>query len=376
MRIAEKIVNVVNLMFATPVENRENAITAIADPYLDATITAAPTYSLQFKTASFWQISQALRRQLGLFAVSIQLESKQWLNIHATLYSHFLRTQLIFIAVELLIFLMIIISFWVVGRFTKPFRSFKQMAERLGKDPNSELLPVEGPGIVKEASDAMNRMQQRIQELIRDRTQMLAAISHDLRTPITRMKLRTQFIIEDEVSNSLQADLCDMEEMINETMAFARDDASTEKRAPMDLVSLLSSVTDNYQDMGHKVKFKCKQNRIAFLGRRVALKRVFTNLINNAIRYASHVDSKIYRRHKNIIILIKDNGPGIAEKDIERVFAPFYRGEQSRSRDTGGVGLGLAVARDIIKAHGGQIDLRNMRLGGLCVIVQFPYENV
>ncbi len=373
--VIQKIVNVINLIYATPISNREEAISALTDPYLDASITEKPLWSLRFKNVSYWKISQALRQQLGLFSISIRLQPDQWLNIHATIYSHFLLTQLIFFGIEFIVFALILACLWFVGRFTKPFRSFIEMAERLGLDPNSKLLPIDGPLVVKEASAAMNRMQQRIQELIRDRTQILAAISHDLRTPITRLRLRAQFIEDEDVSNSLLSDLNEMETMIKETMAFAKDDQINEEKKQIDLVSLVESVCDDFADQGHQVRFKPANHRIGFPGRPVAMRRALDNLVGNAVRYANNVDVTIYKREAMIYILIKDDGPGIPEKDLDRVFAPFYRAESSRSRDTGGVGLGLAVCQEIIKSHFGQIYLHNRSRGGLCAVVELPADH-
>lgn len=370
--VIQKIVNVINLIYATPVENRSKAILAHADPYLDASITEKPLWPLQFSSVSYWQINQALHRQLELFSISIQVESQQWLNIHATIYSHFFMTQFIYFIVEVLIFSIVLIAMWMIGRYTKPFRSFTEMAERLGVDLASELLPIDGPSVVREAYEAMNRMQSRIQELIRDRTQMLAAISHDLRTPITRMKLRLQFM-EEEISQHFLVDLEEMETMMNETMVFARDDVTAEGSVQVDVVSLVLSICNSMVDMGHDVCFKTRSNRVAVMGKPVALKRAINNLIHNAVRYAKQVDVKVYCRDEKVIVLVKDDGPGISEKELERVFAPFYRGEHSRSRDTGGVGLGLAVTRDIIKAHGGQVTLRNRVQGGLYATVELPF---
>ncbi len=370
--VIQKIINVINLIYATPVTNREQAVRALTDPYLDASISSKPLWSLQFKEASYWKISQALRRQLGLFSISIRLQGDQWLNVHATIYSHFLLTQLIFFGVEFLIFAIVLTCLWFVGRFTKPFRSFIEMAERLGLDPNSKLLPIDGPLVVKEASAAMNRMQQRIQELIRDRTQILAAISHDLRTPITRLRLRAQFIEDEDIANSLSDDLNEMETMIKETMAFARDDQINEEKKQIDLVSLVESVCEAFIDQGYSITCDIPNSRIGFLGRPVAMRRALDNLVNNAVRYAKNVEVSTYRRDDVVYILIKDDGPGIPEKELDRVFAPFYRAETSRSRDTGGVGLGLAVCQEIVKSHFGHIYLHNRSRGGLCAVIELP----
>lgn len=372
--VIQKIVNVIHLLEATPEIERTKAIVALNDPDLQASISASPRFKLQFKNFSLWGISQALQKQLGSFAISIQLTPTQWLNVNATIYTHFLATQLIFFSFEVLILGMILLFGWSINRFTKPIEGFKRAAERLGSDLHTQPIPIDGPVVVQEAAIAMNRMQQRIQELIRDRTQMLAAISHDLRTPITRLKLRTQFIGEEATKAELLGDLAEMEAMINETLSFARDDASRECKFNLDLVSLIKSISDAMDDMGHCIVFQTKQHRIPFFGRKTAIKRAFTNLINNATRYAKNVAVSIYKRHQSVVIEIADDGPGIPEAELEKVFAPFYRGEQSRSRDTGGVGLGLAVTRDIIKAHRGEVYLCNRQHGGLCATIVLPLD--
>ena len=206
--------------------------------------------------------------------------------------------------------------------------------------------------------------------MVRDRTQMLAAISHDLRTPITRMKLRAQFVGDEEAKQKLITDLEEMELMVNETLSFAREDSTSEEKTRLDLVSLLKSICDEMHDMGHQVSFECAVHRIPFWGRRSALKRALTNLINNAIRYADNVTVSVQYQYHRAVITVEDDGPGIAENELEQVFEPFYRGEHSRSRDTGGVGLGLAVTHDIIKAHHGEVYLQNRPEGGLCATVE------
>lgn len=368
--VIQKIINIIHLLEATPTPDRAKAISAMNDPDLQASITKKPQYELRFETISFWQISQELRKQAASFEVSIELTKDQWLNIQATFYTHFLLMQLIFFGFEVIILATIVIVAWSINRFTRPIESFKKAVERFGADLNTQLVPIDGPSVVQEAARAMNEMQQRISELIRDRTQMLAAISHDLRTPITRMKLRAQFIDHPETKQSLIIDLEEMETMINETLFFAREDAMNEERIHLDLVSLLDSICNSMADMGHEVVFKSKQHRIPFLGRPTALKRAFTNVINNAVRYAKNVRVHIQEQHKTIVIKVEDRGPGINEKELKHVFEPFYRGEHSRSRDTGGVGLGLAVTRDIIRAHEGKIYLRNRHPHGLCATIE------
>lgn len=371
--VIQKIINAIFLVEATPVNNRVKAVAAMADPDLHVSLTKEPRWHLRFKQISFWDISKALRNHIDSFSISIEMEKHQWLNLNASIYSHILWNQLVLLSVEMLVLCTVLIAAWAINRFTQPLQQFKEAAEQLGIDLHTTPLDVMGgPPVVREAAQAMNKMQKRIQDLIRDRTQMLAAISHDLRTPITRMRLRSQLIDDPDMQSSLANDLDEMEKMVSDTLSFAREDSTREHKTQVDLVSLLSAITHEMQDMYIDVQFRTRLNRATIEGRPLALKRAFTNLINNGIRYGQKVDVTLStRRHNHFLVMIDDSGPGIDEGDLDRVFEPFYRAESSRSRDTGGVGLGLAVTKDIFQAHGARIHLRNRRPKGLRVMIEF-----
>jgi signal transduction histidine kinase len=374
--LIQKIINTIHLVQATPVLNRSHAVEAIEDPDVHVTVSATPSWKLRFKEISFWDISHALRHNLDSFAISIKLMKNQWLNINAAIYSHILLTQLLLISLEFFVFGAILFAAWSISRFTKPLKNFKTAADRLGVDLNTKPLAVYGPAVVTDTANAMNKMQERIKDLIRDRTQMLAAISHDLRTPITRIKLRAQFITDEEIYAKLINDLDEMESMIAQTLSFAREDAVKEQETTLDLVALLFSICGEMLDMQHDVTFNCTVHQIIVKGRRLGLKRAFTNLINNGIRYGNRVDIHISAQNKKALILFEDEGPGIPKEELANVFAPFYRSDTSRSRDTGGVGLGLAVTRDIVRTHHGTITLKNRPEGGLQVSIALPADEV
>lgn len=370
--VIQKIMNSIHLVRATPISYRERAIAAMDDPVMHASLSTKPEALQRFTSPSLWDISQALQKDINTFSISIRLSGNQWLNLKAKIHSHLFLDQLLILGAELIVFGSIFIFVWSINRFTKPLRKFQKAAEELGIDLHTKPLDIYGPQVVRETAIALNKMQARIQDLIRDRTQILAAISHDLRTPITRMRIRTQFVPDQNLQDNLTHDLEEMEQMINETLAFARADANTESKVQIDLVSLLQTICEDMEDMGHDIRFFCRWNRIPFYGKPLALKRAFTNLINNAIRYGKHVQVSLSVRGKNCFVKVEDEGPGIPEHELEQVFSPFYRGEHSRSRDTGGVGLGLAVTKDIIQAHSGQIRLQNKKPHGLRVSVILP----
>jgi len=368
----QKIINALYLVEVMPEASRQNAISAMVDPSLSVSLSSQPQWPMRFDHISYWKISRTLRGKLNSFAASFKLGKNQWLNLQAKLNVAKIFQQLLLMSVEIFVLVVILIAGWSVNRFTRPLQHFKRAAKNLSIDLHSNPINIDGPSVVRETAAAMNEMQKRIQKLIQDRTQILAAISHDLRTPITRMKLRSQFINDAGLMKDYMRDLSEMEEMIKETLSFARNDAEKENKRNLDLVSLLEVVCSDAVDMGHKVNFQSRIQRVSILGRPLALKRAFTNIIHNGIRYANVVNVVLSLKQQFILVRIEDDGPGIPEEDFERVFAPFYRREQSRSRDTGGVGLGLAVTRHIIEAHGGKVLLANRRPRGLRVTVELP----
>ena len=236
---------------------------------------------------------------------------------------------------------------------------------------NAPALDERGPREVHRAARAFNDMQTRLRSFIDDRTRMLAAISHDLRTPITRMRLRAEFVEDDEQRRKMLADLGEMEAMIAATLSFAREDAAGEAQVPLDLADLLQSLCDAAVDAGHAASYSGAR-RFPFNGAPTGLKRAFGNLLDNAIKYGGVARVTLKPSEESVTVTVEDDGPGIPPEELEKVFTAFYRVEGSRSRETGGVGLGLAVVRTIVHAHGGEVALENRREGGLRAVVTLP----
>ena len=221
---------------------------------------------------------------------------------------------------------------------------------------------------------AFNAMQARIRRLIDDRTQTLAAVSHDLKTPITRLRLRAEFVGDGDLRRMIDGDLGEMERMINSTLAFLRG-ASSEESRTIDIGSVLRTICDQAADAGQDVVLSGNE-RAALVCKPLAIKRAFSNLIDNAIKYGNRARVSLSVGPRELVVTIEDDGPGIAECEQERVFDPFYRIEGSRSRETGGTGLGLALARTVVRTHGGEITLHNREDGGLRVVVCLPRAGV
>ncbi len=305
--------------------------------------------------------------------VSLQLRDGSWLNFVAPVESPEPFWSLRF-ALSLVVMLLAVgaLSALVVHHLSKPLGTFARAAHRLGTDVNAPPIPESGPDEVREATRAFNEMQERIRRFVEDRTQMLAAISHDLGTPITRLRLRAEFIEDEEQQKKMLADLDDMEKMVFSALSFARDEAAHEPHAMVDLRTLLQRVCDDAADAGHSVTLDIGDDAVPFACRPAALRRALTNLIDNAIKYGHLARVSLSGEQDGVVVRIDDNGPGIPEELQEEAFKPFRRLEASRSRETGGTGLGLTVARTIIRAHGGGLTLTNRTEGGLQVDVRLP----
>jgi signal transduction histidine kinase len=223
----------------------------------------------------------------------------------------------------------------------------------------------------RQASHAFNTMQARLRSLIENRTRMLAAISHDLRTPLTLLRLRAENVEDPQERDKMLGTIAEMDSMVSETLQFARDEATTEVRRPTDIAALVQSIVDDMADAGLPVKMQ-PAGPIVYDCRPDALKRAIRNLLDNAVKYGTAASVAIQTTPKTIEIIIEDEGPGISEQELSRVFDPFYRLEGSRSRETGGVGLGLAIAQSTVQAHRGELVLSNRSTGGLCARIALP----
>jgi signal transduction histidine kinase len=266
----------------------------------------------------------------------------------------------------------LVLSGLVTYSLTRPLAVFASAAQRLGADVRAPPLPESGPVEIRQATRAFNEMQGRIRRFVEDRTQMIAAIAHDLGTPIARVRLRAEYIEDEEQHEKLLADLDDMEKMVFSTLAFARDDAQSEPSARVDLRILLQRVCHDAVDTGQDVTLEIGDSPVPFTCHPTTLRRAFSNLVTNAVKYGKRAEVACVRKTDSIRITIADEGPGIPPERQEDVFKPFHRLEKSRSRDTGGTGLGMTVARSIIRAHGGDIGLQNRTQGGLLVVVKLP----
>jgi len=265
----------------------------------------------------------------------------------------------------------ILLSLLAVRLATRPLNTLASAAEKLGNNINSPPLIETGPTEVRRAAHAFNTMQSRLASYIQERTRILAAMSHDLKTPITRLRLRAELLEDDELRTKFAKDLEEMESMVAATLDFMRGVDNPEQVQPVDIIALLESLQADAAEIGQEVRLEGTSAQ-PYPCKPAAMKRCLGNLIDNAVKYGKSATVIVNDHDKQLQIRILDQGQGIPETELERVFEPFYRLESSRSRDTGGTGLGLGIARNIAQMHGGDLLLRNRPCGGLEAILTLP----
>jgi signal transduction histidine kinase len=275
------------------------------------------------------------------------------------------------VALAMMGLIVLAVSVWAVRSVTAPLGLMAAAADRLGRDVASTPLAETGTSEMQTAARAFNRMQERLRRLIESRTQMLAALSHDLRTPLTLLRLRAEEVADADERDKMLATIGDMDAMIGTTLAFARDEVRAEPRRRVDVAALLASVVDDMADAGLPVAMT-PAAALAYDCQPGALKRAITNLLDNAVKYGERASVTLARAANAIEIAVDDDGPGIPEDQMAKVFQPFYRVEDSRGRDTGGTGLGLAISQSIVRTHGGELTLANRSGGGLRACIKLP----
>ncbi len=269
---------------------------------------------------------------------------------------------------------MLVLLFFAVRLVTKPLSVLAGAAEELGRNIERPPLPETGTVELARASRALNTMQDRLKRYVDTRLKVLGAMSHDLKTPITRMRLRAEMLDDAELKTRFIRDLDAMQEMVGSALDYMRGlSDGGEELSPIDLDALISSLKQDAEEAGHAVTVAGKSPGTV-MGRAQALKRCLQNLLDNALAYGQRADITVREEGRTVNVAIADCGPGIPESDIERVFDPFYRVEDSRNRNSGGSGLGLSIARNIAQAHGGAVRLRNRPQGGLEATLVLPWS--
>lgn len=322
---------------------------------------------------SFYKSERSKRTMSLLFLTLLALSTVTFTFI-AYCYHKFLITSdqsmahpwlmlLVFTVITFIILLFSICNY-IVNRLSVPISSFTQAAKRINLGVNFDKLDTESEQ-EREALQVFNAMQAKIQQLHLEKSQMIAAISHDLRSPITRMRLRAEHQLKDTLQQKFLNDLDEMENLSNKILEYAKGQKLEIHKSDFDLVQLINNTCLELEEVGHVAQFETQITQLNYHADETLIKRAIANLITNANRYGHEARTELLEDDDNIIIHIEDKGPGIPADLLEKVFLPFYRVEQSRSQATGGTGLGLIITRQIINAHDGDITLTNIAPHGL-----------
>lgn len=261
-------------------------------------------------------------------------------------------------------------AWWAARWLSRPMRRLATAAQELGRDIHRTPLPEDGTLECRDASRVFNQMQARIRQQLAERDRFVAAVSHDLRTPLTRLRLRTESLGDAHAQQLFRRDIAEMDAMIASTLDYLRGVAGVEAWVHLDVQALVDSMADDQVAMGHSVTVAGQAAPLRVQA--VALRRCLDNLVGNAVRYGGSAKVTLHDAADALTIEVRDHGPGLPPEELDRVMEPFYRVEASRNRQSGGVGLGLTIASDIVRRHGGQLALRNAEGGGLVAAVVFP----
>ncbi|MBV2144364.1 ATP-binding protein [Falsochrobactrum sp. TDYN1] len=316
-------------------------------------------------------LARKTRSNISLVA-SLQFNDGRWLNFATRVTPvNPIITRATIPLFGLVALSVILLAIWATRLLTAPYRVLERAVERIGHDLKTPPLPETGIREYKMAARAVNTMQGRLLDYVAEREQLAAALAHDLRTPLTRIRLRLELLQDEALSRALAQDLNNIEAISRSVIDFATTELANESKERLNLWSLLLSVADDYPHVAVDEKSSSGRNGIC-LCQPVSVRRCITNLIDNAVAYGGKAKVSLHHSDHELIVRIRDNGPGIAPELIEEMFRPFNRVDKSRNRDSGGFGLGLTIARTVARNNGGEIRLRNDPAGGLVAELSLP----
>ncbi len=373
--------NTQNNISGSPSEKFYNRLQAqLGDNYrLKVIVSDKPTMNIQHQANNNMMHMQHMGMtgpEALVFLAQVQLTDASWVTFENRIDNAiFANSTMLLVNIAALIIIVLLVSLIAVRLATRPLSLLALQAEKIGNDINQPPLTETGPTEMRHASHAFNTMQSRLQRFIEDRSRLLSAISHDLKTPITRMRLRAEMLDDDEQRDNFIRNLDEMQAITSETLDFLRADDAHENITEVDICALLQTIKEEANELGQQLEIKFCQ-AATYPVRPLALKRCIVNLVDNAIKYAGSAEITASKNETGITINVCDSGPGIPEPQLEAVFKPFFRLETSRSRETGGTGLGLSIARNIALSQGGDLQLENRETGGLKATLTLLYRTV
>lgn len=368
--ITEQILLLVQRARQTNTHQIQKIINKSMIPNAVNSIATQPQWDSRITKQSLWNVRKSIINMHKHIKISIRIDKNRWLNFSVNLIPRQPWVQMLVISMSAVVFCLTLLIIWLLFRYTMPLTKIQKAASRLGKNIRAKPMTLHGHKIARDTFLAINDMQQKIKNLLEERTKMLAAISHDLRTPLTRLRLRSTYITNKTQYNKNMKDIDEMENMILQIMDYAHDNMNSTEMNKVDIITLLMAVCNDYFDRNMKVKYEGADQQCLVFGNSVALKRAFSNIIENGLKYANSVVVETRLTNNHIHILFNDDGAGLPQEEISKVFEPFYRTTQANKQK--GMGLGLAIVKNIIHNHQGNIKLRNRQQGGLQVAIILP----
>jgi signal transduction histidine kinase len=350
---------------------------AAVPPGSDATLRAVEVAIRQpgHRVAAGFTPSTAAAAQANLRRITVEVGERTWLVFDITMPQWARPTA---IPVRVLLSMMILIGVplvlltgWATLKVTNPLRRLALFTERFGDLGSHRPLPTAGTREIRKLANAFNTILERLHRMVADRTNMLAAISHDLRTPLTRLRLRTEALEDGVLRGKMLRDIQAMDFMVASTLGYIEQQHSREAPEALDLAALMQTLCDDFADGGYDVTYEGPLHCAASC-RPIAMERALNNLIDNAVKFGGHVQLSLHPTGDSLVVEVRDDGPGIAADEREKVLKPFYRTDTARGSDTGGVGLGLAIVNTIVEADGGSLQLLDAEPRGLCVRLRLP----
>lgn len=389
MRLAEQLVAVKRALALVPPAERERVAHDLSGGAIDAHWSiepiAAPDRDVRPADQDLAAEVRALVPELApsdvvigagadphLALASLRLPDSSWANVR--LFASLPQVDDghgSVLSTSLMAFGVLLISLAIAAWLTRPLRAMAAAVAQTRPDAAFAPLPEAGPKEVRELAHAFNGMQSRISDLIGRRTAALAAVSHDLRTPMTRLRFRLEDVADPALREAMAADIAEMEQMVEATLSYLSGEAEDEPLRPVDLVPLLETIVNDARDLGREARLDAPQS-LVMPARLVALRRAVTNLVENALAYGGCADVCLREEDGRVILVVADTGPGIPPDQLDSALEPFVRLESSRNRATGGVGLGLAIAQAAVRSHGGALVLANRPGGGLAATITLP----
>jgi signal transduction histidine kinase len=367
----DEIVYLIDKLKSTTTDHYPALIKNAYVTHLQLSITTAAEWDNKITTPHYWLLDRLFPQDKPL-QFSYLLSSGNWLNVYFQGSKHSFALQGLMIFLEALVLLLMLYSFWIVERFNEPLKNFIQMTNNFKAHLPMKLAENKGPLAIREMAQAMNKLQLQVDQLLAERTEMLIAISHDLRMPLTRLKLRTEGINETLIQDKALRDIDEMNTMISQILYYAKQTQVPIEFNKIDITTLLLTLQDELLDMGHQLQFKCPTPSVIGFGDAALLKRALNNILQNAIRYSTQITLSLRSTNQTIVIQISDNGPGIPADDLEKVLNPFYRVNTARTHEGGNIGLGLTISHTIVERLHGHLTLNNQSPSGLCVTITLP----